>query len=204
VRYLSLILLAVAPLAGQNISVGVRGGVPLTDLVDAVKTQTVGFQSERKNYVVGPTFEVRIPWGLGFHVDALYRKMTITGTASDGSSATDSFGFWQFPVMVKKRFGAGPFRPYVNAGPSFSKLTGVSSLGGCAISVGSNGCLGTVLKSSGTGFAVGGGLDLRIPVIRVAPEIRYTRLGAGYFQGEPNATLESQRNQLEFLVGITF
>ena len=201
-----LLSLAALPLVAQNISVGVRGGLPLTDAISSVRTANFSFTSERPRYAVGPTFEVRLPLGLGFHVDALYRRITVSGTNSSAGAApgTNSFAFWQFPVMLKLRLGAGPYRPFVSAGPSFSKLTGVGNAASCVVSLGGSGCAGRVLKQSGTGVAFGTGLDLALPVVRIAPEIRYTRLGANLFEGAGAATLASQRNQLEILIGVTF
>ena len=196
-----------APVMAQNISVGIRAGLPLTDALDAVKTQNFGFTSGRPRYAIGPTFEVRLPLGLGFHVDALYRKVGVTGaqTGTAAANGANSFSYWQFPVMAKLRLGVGPVRPFVSAGPSFSKLSGIGDAGSCLIKLsGAAGCAGKVLRSSGTGIAVGAGLDVKVPVIRLAPEIRYTRLGANFFEGTAGAPLASQRNQLEFLVGLTF
>jgi hypothetical protein len=203
--------LAAPGASAQNISIGIRAGVPLNDAMTAVRSPNFGFNSERPRYAIGPTFEVRLPLGLGFHVDALYRKIGVTGSgqptgAPAASTGSNSFSFWQFPVMAKLRLGAGPVRPYVNAGPSFSKLSGVGDAGSCLIKLtGAANCAGKVLKSSGTGVAFGGGVDFKIPVLRLSPEVRYTRLGANFFQGiSGDASLASQRNQLEFLLGITF
>jgi hypothetical protein len=199
-----LFLLGSLPLAAQNISVGVRGGVPLTDLVSTVQSQAAGINSNFPRYVIGPTFEVRLPFGLGFHIDALYRKMSFESNVG-GATTSASYGLWQFPLMLKYRMGAGSFRPFVSGGPSFSKLTGSGGVGSCAISPGRGFCFGQILDDGGTGFALGTGLDMKIPFIRLAPEIRYTRLGAD-FVGTPNVpdALRSQRNQWEFLVGLTF
>jgi hypothetical protein len=58
-------------------------------------------------------------------------------------------------------------------------------------------------KNSVTGFVLGAGLDVHALLIHVAPEIRYTRWGAQHFLA-PNGGLNSNQNQAEFLVGITF
>ena len=205
-KYL-LFALAAWPALAQNISVGVRGGIPLTDAFHTVSGDSFNFTTARPNYVVGPTFEVRLPFGLGFHADALYRKISVAGTTVGplgSATSSDSFSFWQFPVMVKWRMGAGPFRPFISGGPSFSKLSGVGDAAACLFALGSQGCAGKVVKSSGTGVAFGAGLDLKIPVIRLAPEIRYTHLGANFFEGGSGASLASQRNQIDVLIGVTF
>jgi hypothetical protein len=198
-----------APSFAQNISVGVRGGLPFTDALSVARSQNFSFHSEHPQFALGPTFEVRLPLGLGFHVDALYRRIALTGSGQTGAALNvldgkNSFSFWQFPVMAKLRLGVGPFRPFVSAGPSFSKLSGVGDAANCVIRLAGNSCVGRVLKSFGTGVAVGAGLDAKLPIIRLAPEVRYTRLGANFFEGGAGASLASQRNQVELLLGVTF
>ena len=50
---------------------------------------------------------------------------------------------------------------------------------------------------------MGAGLSVKVLVIHVSPEIRFTRWGAQHFI-DPNGMLHSNANQGEFLVGITF
>jgi hypothetical protein len=61
----------------------------------------------------------------------------------------------------------------------------------------------TGLKNSGTtGGVVGAGLDLRLLILHISPEIRYTRWTSQHFTVAN--LLASQQNQAEFMVGITF
>ena len=53
------------------------------------------------------------------------------------------------------------------------------------------------------GFVMGGGLSVKVLVIHVSPEVRFTRWGAQHFI-DPNGLLHSNLNQGEFLLGITF
>src|SRR3954467_8176340 len=75
------------------ISVGVKGGVPLTDLFadrsvqQVIATipnpfgpprtisQTTRFSNGSRNFVLGPTLEVSLPFGLSAEAAALYRPM---------------------------------------------------------------------------------------------------------------------------------
>ena len=50
---------------------------------------------------------------------------------------------------------------------------------------------------------MGGGIELKLPLIRVSPELRYTRWDNKNFQSR-SGLLNSTQNQLEFLVGFTF
>jgi hypothetical protein len=83
VRKFIFFFLFATPAFPQLISVGVKGGVPLTD-----PWQVFGAGSLRpqmsygvRRYVVGPTAEVHLPLHLSFEVDALYRR---TGFDSAG------------------------------------------------------------------------------------------------------------------------
>ena len=53
------------------------------------------------------------------------------------------------------------------------------------------------------GFVLGAGVDVKVLLIHISPEVRFTRWGAKHFI-DPNGLLNSKQNQAEFLVGITF
>jgi hypothetical protein len=54
-----------------------------------------------------------------------------------------------------------------------------------------------------TGVVLGGGLELKLPFIRISPEIRFTRWGAKNIT-DLGGVLHLNQNQAEFLIGITF
>jgi hypothetical protein len=53
---------------------------------------------------------------------------------------------------------------------------------------------------------MGAGVDIHALVIHVSPELRYTRWGTQQFSffNPEGGGLESNQNQLEFLIGLTF
>jgi len=175
-------------------SFGIKAGVPLTDAYSdvtarGVDTITHTFSASKK-YVIGPTIELSLPLGLSVEADALYRPLNLT---TDGlvapqtllHSSTD-INSWEFPILGKYHFLHTPIvKPYVEAGPIFRH-------------VGSQGA-----RLSNAGFALGGGIDVKVLLVRVTPEIRYSRWGgdapAQIFGAPP-----SQLNQAEFLIGIAF
>ena len=53
------------------------------------------------------------------------------------------------------------------------------------------------------GYVLGGGVDLKVLVIHITPEVRLTRWGAKHFTDLTGA-ITSKQNQAEFLLGITF
>jgi opacity protein-like surface antigen len=54
-----------------------------------------------------------------------------------------------------------------------------------------------------TGFVAGAGIELKVPLIRISPEIRFTRWGATSIS-DLGGALRSNQNQVEVMVGITF
>jgi opacity protein-like surface antigen len=91
----------------------------------------------------------------------------------------------------------------VSGGPTFGRITGVAEVGRCTISLDGS-CVVETVKRSRTGLALGAGLDMALPVVRLAPEIRYTHFGGGFIRSTPEGALNSRQNQVEFLLGVTF
>jgi hypothetical protein len=177
-----LLLLAVltTPAWAQGISVGVRGGVPLSDTFEVV-TGGLSFRNVPHRWTVGPTIELRLPFSLGVTFDALYSKVEYERTDGLGSETGKQ---WDFPLLLRYRAGAGPIRPFVAGGGNFSKLTDI-----------------TTPKSTVAGLVLGAGVEVKIPLIRITPEIRYTRR---FDDSVSSDGLRLNRNQLTFLTGITF
>lgn len=196
-----LVLFLTIPAYSQVFSAGIRGGVPLTDFASTVQSQNFTFNTTTDRYIIGPTAELRLPFGLGVEVDALYRHMSYTGSGVVGSITGSSLnsGEWEFPVLAKYRFPGKLARPYVDAGVAFDKLMGVTQSVKQSVS---SGTPSIVAKNSTTGFVVGAGLDLHF-VIHISPEIRFTRWGSQQFI-DPTGLLKSNQSQAEVLVGITF
>ena len=164
----------------QNIFVGFRGGVPLTDAFKTIENAGSLARNRPSHWIAGPTLEIRLPAGLGITFDALYNRL---GYESAGQ--TQSGSLWEFPAMLRYRIGPQPLvKPFLAAGGSFNKLTGIRTP-----------------KSSVTGIVFGGGVEIKLPFMRIAPELRLSR------RLEENVTLgsiKSNLNQAVFLVGLTF
>jgi hypothetical protein len=181
--------------SGQHLlSFGIKGGLPLTDAFSDFSFMGVDVNSHSfsasKHFVIGPTVELRLPLGFSVEADALYRPLNLTIDTHtlplpSTHSSTDITS-WEFPILAKYHFLHTPVvKPYVEAGPIFR-------------AAGSQGS-----HLSGGGFAMGGGVDLKLPVVRVTPEIRYSR-----WAGDAPLTSvfpsPSNLNQAEFLVGVSF
>jgi hypothetical protein len=173
-RLLILSLLAALPGRSELFRVGVKGGVPLTDVVKAADSP-----ASARDYVVGPVVELRLPLGFGVEADALYRR--VSGPGNDTSSA------WEFPILGKYRMGPGPLQPFVAGGFSFNRNEVLR-----ALSRGSD---------VASGWVAGAGLELGAPVLHFTAEGRYTRW---YSDIRSAGGSLDNRNQFEVLVGITF
>jgi len=183
---------------GQHLfSFGIKGGVPLTDPVSSTTFNgidtTMRVHSTAKNYAVGPMVELNLPLGLAVEADALYRPLNLTTDTtviptSSTVRATIDVSSMEFPILLKAHILHAPvIQPYVEAGPIFRYVASPFPY------------------LSNTGFALGGGADLKIPFVKISPEIRYSRWGADSANPQLNVSLPpSNRNQAEFLIGLSF
>jgi opacity protein-like surface antigen len=201
-RLVLTLLLSSSPAWGQLFSAGIKAGVPLTDFFTTVQSQSFSFHPNTSRYIIGPTAELHLPFGIGVEVDALYRHMSYTSSGifqSGAQAANFDSGNWEFPVLLKYRFPAKIVRPYLDAGIAWDTLTGVSQSLEQSVS---NGTPTVVHKNSTAGFVLGGGVDLHF-VIHIMPEIRYTRWGSTQII-DSTGLLKSNQNQAEFILGLTF
>jgi hypothetical protein len=182
-KFLPLFLAGAACAAAQPFGAGIKAGIPLTDFIDAAQSGTIRYSTVLNRYVFGVEGELRLPFGLGVEIDALYRHMNF---AVNGIATTSSA--WEFPLLAKYRFKAPVARPFVDAGVAWDTLSGLTQAA-------------QLKKNTVNGIVFGGGLDVHLLVIHITPEIRYTHWGSQHFD---LSGLSSNQNQAEFLVGFTF
>ncbi len=212
---LLLLLCGATAAFAQPFSFGVKAGLPWTDFLNTARSGNFSFTSNTNRYIFGATAELHLPLHLSIELDALYRHFSyhgagsiigITTTTVDSDTTTND---WEFPLLLKYRFGSRIARPFVDAGVAFDTLQGLvqtvktTVLATQSAITNSTSNPPELNNSTSRGFVMGVGLDLHLLVIHVQPEIRYTRWGAKHFL-DPNALLHSNPNQAEFLVGITF
>jgi hypothetical protein len=202
-RWLALLLLAGSAQA-QLFTAGIKGGVPITDTFDFVTSDPrTRFFSSTKRYIIGTTLELRLPFGLGVEFDALFRKFSYDRTdlvdvLVGNYSATGNQ--WQFPLLFKYRFPGGLARPYFVAGPSLNRISSLELVGTV---IGNREEPEELRKKLVAGAVVGAGIEVRALFLRISPEVRYTRWGSEAFVG-PRELFNSNQNQADFLIGITF
>jgi len=208
-RSFLLLLFSAGALTAQPIGFGIKGGLPFNDFLNAASNQSFHFDTTTNRYVLGASVELRLPFGLGVEVDALYRHFGYNWAGNSGGTSYNARGTgsaWEFPLLGKYKFKGIPLvRPYVEAGVAWDRLSGltetVSAAAGAVIN--GNPFSPVVSKEVTTGFVIGAGLDIRALILHVTPEIRYTRWADQHLTS-PNSLLTSNQNQAEFLVGITF
>ena len=208
-RPLFLLLFGAVSALAQPFSFGVKAGVPLNGFLDAAQSQHFAFNATTNRYIVGPTAELHLPFGLGVEFDILYRHFDYngSGTLVDVIANSRTTGnAWEFPLLAKYRFPKLPLKvvhPYVDAGVAWDTLSGLTEAitrNSITTSTSSPAELNTTATR---GLVMGAGLSVKVLVIHLSPEIRITRWGAQHFI-DPNGLLHSNLNQGEFLLGITF
>ena len=202
---------------GQFIQGGIRGGVPLTDNFDAIAAPfnccsgIRSFTSTTNRYTVGPTVEVALPFKLSLELDALYKRYhyreTTFGVDTQARTKTTS-NSWEFPLLLKYKLPPRLLRPFVDTGLSLHHVGGVKEASAFIVFpstqfFSSSYSSPLLVHSFNTGFVIGGGGEIRAPFVHISPEIRYTRWVNENFRS-PDHNLTSSRNQVEFLVGLTF
>ena len=213
-RSLCLLLFGATAAFSQHFSAGIKAGVPFTDFVNIVESGRVNYHSVPNRYIIGVAGELNLPFGLGIELDALYRRLNYsstsisTGITTVTTSTATTANAWEFPLLVKYRFPGAIVRPFIDGGVAWDTLQGLkqsvqtSILSGTPTIV-SGSSPNELHKTTTTGFVLGAGLDVKALVIHLKPEIRYTRWGAKHFI-DPQGLLNSNQNQGEFLIGITF
>jgi len=179
----------------QTLSFGVLGGAPFTDIVNNGNSLNgIQFVAKSPNFTVGPTVQVNLPLSLRVEADALVRLFDVTIGLSPTNTENLSGQQWRFPVLLQYRFKAPVVKPFLEAGLSFEHLAGISAAAKAAIASGP----GQLLHQSNAGVVLGAGVDVKIHLVRLSGELRYTRETVSDFAQFSNL------NQAEVLIGVRF
>jgi hypothetical protein len=220
---LVLILLAIlvtkVPANGQLLSFGIKAGGEISTGLDF---EGMPFAvSEAKPYTFGPAVEFRLPFKLAVEVDALYNRTGYRGDLCRFTYCWAQVGrtnVFAFPALLKYRLFRGPLSPYVAGGPAYRHVGGPSgtvlnwrtgpAFPGEVVDTTVQRTSLTGPGSDGAGVVVGGGLEIKLGILKLSPEYRFTHwnnrawgvTGSGdgyYFNG-------SSPNQHEILLGVMF
>jgi hypothetical protein len=198
-----LLLLCAEAVFGQRLSIGVKGGVPISGGFEGGTQGPVSTAAVLKRYTVGPSAEVALPWKIGLEFSALYSRMgwdqTRQGTPLlEPYRSTTRAGAWDFAAVAKRRFARHAFAGF---GPSVRRLfttRQIVEIDGFTISTQR---IAEMRRKNIPGLVFAAGLEWG-GRLRVAPEFRYTRwLTNNLYDSFPVST---RPDQAEFLLGFTF
>jgi hypothetical protein len=160
-----------------------------------------------KRYTVGPTVEVRLPFGFRFEADALYRRVrqdTFAGPAPTGNITVTGMrsNVWEVPLLLKRPFvRERKLAPFVSGGATLRHI------GDFAVDMltiptfpGFSAIRQQFTQASNepvhAGITVAGGLRMKARFLRIEPELRYTHWTSKH--------LLATQEQLDLLVGFSF
>lgn len=179
--------------------VGVRGGVPLGDVINTVQSGS-SVSSATDHYVVGPTLGIRLPAGFSVAGDALFTRLNISTTTTPTGSISASASSWEFPVLLRFTAGRQGVAPFVGAGVSVRHLSDFGNIGPFLTNSTGN----VVGTSAVAGFVIGGGLQFKVGALHINPEIRYTHWGDNHISAAFQNVIRTNDNEGQILVGLTF
>src|SRR5262245_9131944 len=213
-------LSGIAAAQGQlQIDFGVRGGTFNSGIPIEVPSNHYfppRYSTDKITPTFAPTVGVLINNRFGVRLDSVRRRFRFhaeSGTPFPASSekftSTTDGHIWQYPLLVTVHSSEGPLRAFGGGGISLGRsirgtttrvTTRVSPLPGGVTTV------TTTTEPCGCGsgpfaFYITGGLDGRVSLLSIRPELRYGHSHASLSDWENQMIFSS--NQFEFLVGIT-
>jgi hypothetical protein len=190
------------------------------------------YSSNTKRLLIGPTVNVALPLGFHLQFDALYQRvnyehtLVISQVYTSETFSRNTANRWQFPLLVQYHVKVPVLKPFVEVGPSFSHISGGSNVttrqdnifGSFQGTTSKSSTLSELRHSTVAGVTAGLGLSLHFWRTRIAPEFRFTHWASAQFEATsefadlvraqlPSAktpSISSNRNQVDFLLGITF
>ena len=157
---------------------------------------------------------MRLPANFSVEFDALFRHFryqdTIYFIGLEGQT-TATGNAWEFPLLAKYKLRTKFLRPYIAGGVAWDHLQGLSATNTTVDSAGSPFITTTTTQTSSPselenrtspGVVIGGGVDIHALFLHISPEVRYTRWTLPHF--ELYDLLNSNKNQVEFLLGVSF
>ena len=202
-----LLALLTTQAAAQVFSAGIKAGTPLSAAgVTAALQSRAGFGPSTLNvrrYTVRPSVELALPFRLRLEADVLYKRLDRTehrfgfGTGTISRIAANT---WEFPMLLKYAWTYRGARPFALAGGTFRRMNSFDRSE--EIFFQSLGPLPSVFRTrqeealTQGGWVIGSGVRFDFGMLKLSPEIRYTRW--------TSQRLFPTQNQVEFLFGVMF
>jgi hypothetical protein len=247
IRIFAALLGFVGSLSAQRVDFGFVGGVPITNVISAVSGGPVSpdfntcyacGKGRTVPYTIGPALEVHIAGRFSVLAQALYSRADYDSTIAGLNDIVDEYTVrerkdalnrWDFPILLKYRFGTRLVTPYVAGGVSieYSRDLPKQQLNGSAVFANlfpnfpafyQFGVFGPQNDAVIAGPAASVGSNFRVNRhFRPFAELRYTYWPVQAVNLTPkdlaiiNApvnlsapAVSSSRNQVQFLFGIVF
>jgi hypothetical protein len=190
-----------------------NGGIPLE--VDSNHYFPPRYSTDKMASTFGPTIGVLINNRVGVWLEAVRSRFRFHAESttpfpkfSEKHTSTTDGHIWQYPLLVTVHSSEKPLRAFgggINLsrrvrGTTTTVSTRVSALPGGVTTVTTTTEPFRRLGSNPFALYITGGLDARVSLLSIRPELRYAHSLAGF--SDPNQLIFSS-NQLEFLVGMT-
>jgi len=201
-----LFLLTSTPAFGQ--SYGLKFGYPTREALELSAPDphtTYSIHSQAPKF--GVTGELPLPANFKIEIDALYSHWSYVSTVmgvDNSVSSTTSINAWDFFVLAKRGFFAGPVKPFLNGGAAFRAVnedTDITTTIFPDIVSRTRMRAPEFVHQATAGFAFGAGLDFRIGKFHVVPEVRYMGLQQDNFRS-PSGNFHSNLKQPMFVLGL--
>lgn len=189
-------------------SYGLKFGFPTMEALRlSAPDPNITYSIHSKSPKFGITGELNLPADFKFEIDALYSHWSYVSTATgvDNSvSSTTTINAWDFPVLVKRGFFAGPVKPFLDGGAAFRAVNEDTNI---TTTVFPNVVSRTQMKApefvhqATVGFAFGIGLDFHFGKYHIVPEFRYMGFQRDNFRS-PSGNFHSNLTQPMFLLGL--
>lgn len=206
--FVAILFLAAHAAMSQPVGAGLKAGIPLNSAFTVTGT---GFEAEKPAYAVGPFVEFRLPANFAIEVAALYERPLIRydfPLSQFGQVSADvRASTWQFPLVVKYRFGSEPVRPYVLGGVAAYRVGAIEQRGETLRELPDDvrAALGRVANNFVNGGGViGGGVEFKTGPLRIAPELRFTRWAISKTAGFDIVTFNLEQSRTHLLVSLSF
>src|SRR5262245_5980125 len=218
--------LAQSVVNAQTVDLGIKVGSQRTDAI----TTSAPYSDVPFRKLVGGVVEVSLPGAFAVEISAFKQDPTYhsplivviapqPNISRENRSFDTTVHFWEVPLVAKKYFVvANHTRVFADLGINVLHTSGTTHVSIAQIPVqpivGPPFRLPTnvierderpteLIHKWTQGLVVGGGLDVRVPLIHVRPELRYTRWAHEPLASD-DGTLRSNRNAFEVLVGFVF
>jgi len=188
---------------GQAITVGIIGGVPVTDTFDSGEFHAGAVTGKTIRYAIGPALDFHLFGPLRVEIDALYQPFSFRTYCENCGAPTygHTFGnLWQFSPLLKFQIPTPVLKPFVDGGPSVQLASDITESSYNLIQT------QPITQHPGPnavpGISIGGGLAFRLGPLILAPEVRYTHWFDENFNPFNTPQRGSHLNQVVVLLSI--